>query len=188
MQQEFQPFIQWSRSVRYLNAPLLVSHSQRRFTTQQIPSALDPGLCGFPAVTSTACKPGCCHCIEVCPTDAITGGGDRGACITCSQCISVCPEPILTVASPRFADALVVTGPGAEGHARTVACVLRGHGRSQNCHRLRHLCSVRRRSSECLHRGQWCAKHTSCRRLHSRVSTTSVAVDSGPAGRTKTRR
>ncbi|MEO8054508.1 MAG: 4Fe-4S binding protein [Acidobacteriota bacterium] len=60
------------------------------------PPALPDRFRGAPALDPTKCPDGCRSCADVCPTDAIAGGGpltlDLGRCLFCTECVIACPE------------------------------------------------------------------------------------------------
>ena len=51
---------------------------------------------GLPVLDHTRCPSGCTSCVDACPTDAITSGGDLqidlGRCLFCPECANACPE------------------------------------------------------------------------------------------------
>jgi Ni,Fe-hydrogenase III small subunit/Pyruvate/2-oxoacid:ferredoxin oxidoreductase delta subunit len=62
------------------------------------------GVLGMPRFSPTSCDTSCSACIEICPTEAITGTQDvaepisldYGKCVTCQLCVEACPTGALT--------------------------------------------------------------------------------------------
>jgi len=62
------------------------------------------GFRGKPLISAVACKPNCCTCQEICPSDAIELKAqgepnvaiDLGRCVLCGDCATVCPSQKLS--------------------------------------------------------------------------------------------
>jgi Ni,Fe-hydrogenase III small subunit/NAD-dependent dihydropyrimidine dehydrogenase PreA subunit len=81
--------------LRILRARLRQGHRTLRFPDEE--AVLPDRFRGIPVVDSGKCRSGCRDCLDVCPTDAITGGDgnlvfDLGRCLFCTECVDACPE------------------------------------------------------------------------------------------------
>lgn len=69
------------------------------------PAVFAPAFRGAPDLRSEACESGCQACVEVCPTQALTTGGetgggltlDLGRCVFCPACTDACPTGALSL-------------------------------------------------------------------------------------------
>ncbi len=81
--------------LRFLLARLQQGHRTSRFPDEE--PALPDRFRGRPLVDAAKCPDGCRACVEACPTDALTAGGDGvavdlGRCLFCTDCADACPE------------------------------------------------------------------------------------------------
>ena len=99
VQQEFQPFILRSRSVKNIMLQLALARLNQGHRTIAYPAqppALPERFRGLPVIDRARCRDGCRQCAEACPTQAISleGGGPRldlGRCLFCTDCMDACP-------------------------------------------------------------------------------------------------
>lgn len=84
--------------------PLIALLTTGLLTQREICPMLPDDASGLPMVTAQPCRRGCRHCVDCCPTQAISLGEDeigtvvtldRGRCLGCQKCVAGCPSATL---------------------------------------------------------------------------------------------